>query len=116
MEWNPTSSAYESVGPINVGNILKKELYVELNGKIQLKKRRSGDILNIYLELDKKNWYYFNYQTEILQAISSNSEFNQKILDVKTGKNKLEREKGQAKYKFILSNKSKKAAFLRSLE
>ncbi len=116
MRWDPVSEAYESVGDIGINNILKKEVFKVVEGYIQIKKRRSGDVLNIYLELDDKTWYYFTYQTEILQAISSNEEFNQKILDVKAGKNKLEREKGQAKYKFMLGNKSKKSAFLRSME
>lgn len=116
MVWNPNSEAYESVGKIGIGNIEKRQINKLVDGKIQIKKRRSGDILVIYLELDEKNWYFFNYQSEIMQAVSSNDDFNQRILDVKSGKNKLERTKGQARYRFILSNKSKKAAFLRTLE
>jgi hypothetical protein len=116
MKWNPNTEAYESVGKIGIGNIEKRQVNKLVDGIIQVKKRRSGDILVIYLELDKENWYFFNYQSEIMQAVSSNNEFNQRILDVKSGKNKLERSKGQARYRFILSNKSKKAAFLRSLD
>jgi len=116
MVWNANSEAYESVGKIGVGNIEKRQVNKYVDGKIQIKKRRSGDILVVYFELDSKTWYFFNYQSEIMQAVSSNNEFNQKILDVKSGKNKLERTKGQARYRFILSNKSKRAAFLRTVE
>lgn len=116
MRWNPNSEAYESVGKIAIGNIEKRQINKLVDGKIQIKKRRSGDIMVIYLELNNKDWYFFNYQSEIMQAVSSNNDFNQRILDVKGGKNKLDRSKGQARYRFILSNKSKKTAFLRSIE
>lgn len=112
--WDPISESYKSVGPIGIGNVEKDEINKYVDGKIQIVKKRSGDELNIYLELSKSNWYFFNYRAEMMQTVSSNDEYNTAIKESK--KNKLKREKGQAKYRFLLSSEAKKIQFLRKFE
>ena len=97
-----------------MGNILKDELNVYVDGKIEIVKRRSADELNVYLELGRTNWFYFNYRAEIMQAVSSNDEFNTIVKEAK--KNKLEREKGKARYRYILGSEAKKIQFLKKFD
>jgi len=116
MVWNEITGSYQSVGQIGVGNILKKQYNRKIDGKIEIIKKRSGDIIHIYLEADAKNWYYFSYTREIMSAVSSNDEFNTIIREVKSGKNKLEKEKGKARYSYVLSSPQKKTAFLKRFD
>lgn len=111
FKWNDETESWISEGPIGLGNINKEELNVYVNGKIEIVKRRSGDELNLYLEITRSNWYYFNYRSEIMQAVSSNNDFNLTIKEAK--KNKLEREKGKARYRFLLGSETRKIQFLR---
>jgi len=116
MIWNPKTESYQSSGEIAIGNILKKQINKTVDGHIEIIKKRSGDILNIYLELDPENWYFFNYQRGLMQAISSDKEFNAAIIEVKPDKRKYKHQKGEAPYQFMFSNERKKRDFLRTFE
>jgi hypothetical protein len=114
--WNTSTKSYTSDGKIGLSNIYKTQINKMVNGRIEFQKKRSGDILNIYLEIDANNWYYFNYQGGLMQAISSDTKFNEIIKALKPDKRKLESEKGQKAYSFILSNERKKKDFLKKFE
>mgnify|MGYP006078335867 CR=1 FL=1 len=114
MQWNNESESYRSVGKIGIGNMDKTEVNKFVDGNIEFIKKRSGDELHIYLEIDRSTWFYFNYRAEIFQAYSSNQDFNTAVKDAK--KTKLEKEKGKAKYRYMLSSEAKKAIFLRRIQ
>ena len=116
MKWNSATKSFVSEGPIGVGSIFKNQINKFLGGKIELTKKKSGDILNVYLEIDGANWYYFNYQTGLMQAISSDEKFNTIIKDMKPDKRKQDVEKGQTQYSYNLSTAAKKTSFLKKLE
>ncbi len=116
MKWNTETKSYVSVGDIGIGSINKNQLNKMVKGRIELIKKRSGDILNIYLSVDDNNWYYFNYQTGLMQALSSDEKFNTAIKELKPDKRKMEKEKGQAAYQFNLSTVRKKTDFIRKFE
>ncbi|MCI5058462.1 MAG: hypothetical protein MRY83_20285, partial [Flavobacteriales bacterium] len=113
LKWNQDLRAYQSTnGKLSIGNILKSQLNVELTGHFEIVKKRSGDILTFYFELDPNNWYFFRYQRNLMQVLSSNKEFNQVVKDVKSDKRKIKYDKGKV-YSFILSTPKRKADFLK---
>ncbi|MBT5403058.1 MAG: hypothetical protein HOL28_06385 [Crocinitomicaceae bacterium] len=117
--WNKSTNSYRSVGRIGIGNILKKQVYKYVDGYIELTKRSTGDMVDIYLKLDGKNFYYFNYKSGkkgIFQVYSSNAEFNKEIKDTKTDNTKFKGEKGVEDFQFMLSSPTKAKAFLRRME
>jgi hypothetical protein len=116
MKWNTPTKSYVSEGMIGVGSIYKNQLNKFVKGKIEVIKKRSGDVLNIYLEVDNSTWYFFNYQTGLMQAISSDEKFNTTIKELKPDKRKAKEEKGVPNYQFILSTARKKADFLKKFE
>lgn len=116
MIWNPASRSYQSVGKIGVGNIMKRQINKYVEGYIEIEKKRSGDILNIFLELDRKNWYFFSYQRNVMQLLSSDDEFNKIVKEVKSDKRKIKWDKDQDAYSFILSNPAKKKDFLKKFD
>lgn len=113
MKFDQNTKSYRSLGNIGISNIYKKQLNKMVNGKIQITKKRSGDILDIYIELEGGIWYYFNYTRGVMQAVSSNEEFNKVITELKNDKRKLKTEKGQQPYQFMISNVRKKSDFLK---
>jgi len=115
LKWNPKAKSFQSDGKIGIGSILKVQVNKMLKGKVEIQKKRSGDILTIYLEIDDANWYFFTYTRGVMSVISSNPDFNIIIRDLKTDKRKLEAEKGQKPYSFILTLPNKKDKFLKKL-
>jgi hypothetical protein len=112
MKWNDSTDSYISRGIIGLGSVNKYQVNKSLEGYVEIIKKRSGDVLNIYMEASDKKWFFFNYQRGLMQAISSNDEFNTIIKEVKPAKRKLKAEKGKAPYQYIISSERKKKSFL----
>ena len=70
-------------------------------------------MLNLYLEIDRRHWYFFSYSNNVLQSISSQTDFNKILRDIKAEKRKDEVEKGETAYRYIISTTQKKNRFLR---
>ena len=116
MRWNDNSKSYKSFGKLGISNIDNKQINKYVEGKVELVKKRSGDVLTIYLEIDRNNWYFFTYTRGVMQAISSNAEFNTAITDTKPDKRKSKAEKGQEPYQFMYSTERKKKDFIRDFD
>jgi hypothetical protein len=116
MRWNQESKSFKSFGKIGLSNIKDKQINKYVNGKVELTKRRSGDVFTIYLEVDENNWYFFTYTRGVMQVISSNSDFNATITETKPDKRKAKRVKGQEAYQYMYSSPKKKKEFLRKFD
>lgn len=116
LVWNKKTNSYRSVGKIGIGNILKKQVYKQVDGHVEIIKRQSGDIINVYLQVDENNYYFFNYKKGFLSVYSTNEAFNTTISETKTDKTKFKGSKEVADFQYLLSSKTKVTAFLRSLE
>lgn len=118
MKWNKDTRSYTSYGKIGIGNINKTQINKYVDGRIELIKKRGGDILNIYLELDGNNWYYFNYTRGTMLAVSSNEAFNTAIKELKPEKRQRDgdKEKKEPNYNFNITTAAKKTQFLRKTE
>lgn len=118
MKWNKDTRSYTSYGQIGIGNINKAQVNKYVDGRIELVKKRGGDILNIYLELDQGNWYYFNYTRGTMLAVSSNEAFNTVLKELKPEKREKagDKDKKEPNYYFNICPPSKKTQFLRKTE
>lgn len=115
LEWNPETNSYISKGKIGINNIDKTQVFKMENCYVELQKKKSGDILNIYLENESKTWYFFTYVKGTMAAISSNADFNNTIKDLKPDNRTLKTEKGQEPYLFMGSTEKKKKDFLKKM-
>ena len=86
-----------------------------MNGIVQVKKQRGGDLLDIYLEADANTWYYFTFSRGQMLAVSSNDDFNKSVSELKGKNKKMNVERG-ASYRFDITNKKKKELFLDKLK
>ena len=79
-------------------------------------KKRSGDILDLYIEVADNKWYYFNYSRGLMQSISSNNDFNIIITELKPDKRTQKGDKGEENYRFNIATVKKKNDFLKRME
>ena len=79
LKWNDQINAYQSYGKIGVGNILNRKVNKYVEGYVEIVRKRSGDLCDIYLKIDDKNWYYFGYSRGVMQTLSSNAKYIESI-------------------------------------
>ena len=116
LVWNQLTRSYRSAGKISMGSINGDQINKQLDGYIELTKRRNGDLVDIYLELDRRNWYYFGYTRGVMSVLSSSREFNAAIEDVKTAQRKMKTPRDEVAYMYSVSDPRKKAMFLRRIQ
>lgn len=116
MKWSEDLNAFKSFGKIGISNIMKEEVNKYVNGKIMITKKRSGDIIDILLELDNNTWYYFTYRRGLMKVISSNEEFNTQIKELKKDKRRYNHSKGEQPFTFMFGNEKEKRDFDRDFD
>ena len=72
-----------SVKPISLISIDNEKINQEINSKMEINIKRSGTRFKWYLEIDKYNWFYFDFFRGNLMVYSTEELFNQSILDRK---------------------------------
>ena len=70
----------------------------------------------LYIEFDANDWYYFNYKQNVVQALSSDKEFNTSIKDTKADNRILKSEKDLPQISYTISTEMKKNSFLKKFE
>jgi len=108
--WNPDRKAYVSYGKIGISNIKKKQIMKYVTGKIVVSKRITGNEIIVYLELDDKNHYYFNYKRGLMQVYSTNEEFNTEISETKKDETKF-KVKDMVDFQFMLGSEKQVKSF-----
>jgi hypothetical protein len=116
LSWHKELRSFISKGPIGISNMGKLPVNKQVKGYVEIGKRRSGDIINMYFELSENEWYFFTYASGAMQVLSSNKAFNDKLVGLKQDQRVIKGEKGQPAYQFIIGTGEKKATFLRKMK
>jgi len=111
--WDKEAKAYQSIGDIGIGNINDKQINKTIKGKIELDKKRSGNRLTMYLEIDKSTWFFFEYHHGVMFVRSSDDEFNNILHEAKEDKRQFKDPLKKNPYSYIVSPRSKKTKFLK---
>jgi len=115
--WNNKSNSYQSYGLIGVRNINGREINKYVEGYVELYRKRTGDICDIFLKADDNTWYYFGYTREVMQAISSNRDFNNLLRVLKPEQRQVKPpRKGMPGYIYMVASDTKISQFLRHYE
>ena len=72
--------------------------------------------MNIYLQTELYDEYYFHYENGIMRAWSTNPEFNIAIDDVKESKRSADKIKGVTNYKYMSASEGVTEKFLKSIK
>ena len=113
LQWNDATNSYRSYGKIGIGSINETQINRRVKGLIEIQVKRSGDIFDIYLELDEYHWYYFGYTRGVMQTHSSNKDYLEKIkaLSPKERKQRVRTKGGGLSYIYMVSTDRKKDRF-----
>ncbi|MEO5641683.1 MAG: hypothetical protein ABIQ40_08975 [Bacteroidia bacterium] len=123
MNWNQKTKSYISEGKIGLGSIGKEQINKYITGTIMLERKKSGDVLTIYFELDNSKWYTFSYSNGMMVVYSSNEKFVTIIKEMKDDDksapddyNKQRLPENKAKYKFSAGSPGQRDLLLKKLK
>lgn len=115
LKFDTIAKAYRSLGKIGISYVGEKTINRYVIGNIEIRPdKRKGDQITIYLEPERGTWYYFNYNAGMLYCLSSNNEFNDKIVNTKEKDRSFKAK--DVDYQYLLANDEAKTKFLRSLK
>ena len=109
LEYSRTRKAWFSRGPIGISNVHNMNVNATLNGYFEIKKSKSGDAVNLYLELNEMTWYYFSFHNNTLHTISSNNTYNSYV----DSKNTQLKNEPKGLYYFAAASPSSKKKFIK---
>jgi hypothetical protein len=83
LKWNEASSSFRSSGKIGIGYVGGQPINAYVDGFIDIQRRRSGDMIDIYLKANASTWYYFSYVKGVMMAQAGNIDFNTLLSTIK---------------------------------
>jgi hypothetical protein len=113
LEWSQFTRSYRYEGEIGVIRVGNRMINRKVNVIMELTKRGSGDLLDIYFMLNDNTWYYFGYNPGSLQVVSSNRVFNNYIFELKARDRKMRTRAGDTGYIYSLAPERRLQLFLR---
>jgi hypothetical protein len=114
LHWNQSNRSWRSSGKIGVGNLFGYQVNRQVDGMVEISKRLGGDYMDIYLKLDERNWYYFGYTRGLMQVISSDQTFNDRLMKIPEKQRKIDdRQRG---YTYMIASDDKLNQFLRQYQ
>jgi len=113
MNWDTLTTSYRSIGQLGIANIGNEQINRYTNGYVEIKKRKpdgdnSMDEIAIFIETNEAEWYYFFYRGETMSAVSSNTDFNNNIINAKSKELKIQN------YEILPGNKQNALDFRRT--
>jgi len=115
LYWNEASSSFRSKGRIGIGFIGNQPINVYVDGFVDIQRRRSGDMIDIYLKADGSTWYYFSYVKGVLMAQSGNNSFNALLTSLKEKERKDPRSSVKVQYSYMIAVEDRLNRFLRRM-
>jgi hypothetical protein len=115
LYWNTFSSSFRSTGKIGIGFIGQQPVNVYVDGYIEIQRRRSGDVVDIYLKADESTWYYFSYFPGVMMAQAGNNNFNTIIATAKANDRKHPDSSVRVPYSYMIAVEDRLGKFLRRM-
>jgi hypothetical protein len=114
FKWNTKTRSFRSVDAIGLGSIDGQGVHRYIDGELELRKRRSGDEISIYL--NPATEHFFTYRRNTMRYYASNREHLTNILNLKPSKRSIPRGEGLPRYSFITTTYGNLLRFLDGLE
>ncbi len=113
--WNKSTSSFRSKGKIGIGFIGPQPINVYVDGYIEIQRRKTGDMLDIYLKADESTWYYFSYFKGVLMTHSGNNEYNSLIKSIKLKDRKHPDATVRLPYTYMIASEDRLGRFLKRM-
>jgi hypothetical protein len=115
LYWNEATSSFRSKGKIGIGFVGNQPINVYVDGSIEIQRRRSGDMIDIYLKADASTWYYFSYFRGVMMTQSGNSSYNNVIKNAKQNDRKDPNSSIRVPYSYMIAVEDRLSRFLRRM-
>ncbi len=112
LYWNESTSSFRSAGKIGIGFIGPQPVNVYVDGYIEIQRRRTGDLIDIYLKADASTWYYFSYFRGVMMTQSSNNNYNTLIANLKQNDRKHPDSSTRTPYTYMIAVENRVERFL----
>jgi hypothetical protein len=113
--WNESTSSFRSSGKIGIGFIGPQPVNLYVDGYIEIQRRRSGDMFDIYLKADASTWYYFSYFKGVMMTQSGNNNYNTIIAKTKLNDRKDPESTIKVPYTYMISVEDRLGKFLQRM-
>ena len=113
LVWSDNHQSYINQGEIGVGNIYGRQLNSVMDGWVSLSKNGGNDVLNILLKTEYGDVYFFEYKNNVMYSYSTNDDFNNILIEMKSKKRRADERKGQSPYRFVYCGEEKMEEFER---
>jgi hypothetical protein len=115
LRWNEASSSFRSVGRIGLGFVGNQPINLYVDGFVEIQRRRSGDMFDIYLKADKSTWYYFSYFKGVMMAQAGNNNFNTLLAGIKLKDRRHPDSNVKVPYTYMIAVEDRLGRFLRRM-
>ncbi|HEX2968554.1 MAG TPA: hypothetical protein VHO46_05570 [Bacteroidales bacterium] len=115
LYWNEATSSFRSTGKIGIGLIGSQPVNLYVDGNIEIQRRRSGDMIDIYLKANESTWYYFSYFRGVMMTQSGNNNYNKLIADMKASARKHPDSSVRVPYSYMIAVEDRLTRFLRRI-
>jgi hypothetical protein len=115
LYWNKSSSSFRSKGKIGIGFIGTQPVNVYVDGFVEIQRRRSGDMFDIYLKADESTWYYFSYIRGNMMVQAGNNNFNSLIANLKLNVRKHPDASVRQPYTYMIAVEDRLGRFLQRM-
>lgn len=112
LRWNNESNSWISVGKIGIASINNVQINKRVDGLIEFQIKRSGDLFDIYLQVDRRTWYYFGYTRGVMNIHTSNGEIIDRMMKMKPNERRQNVATGES-YIYMVATEVKKNTFQR---
>jgi hypothetical protein len=115
LYWNAPTASFRSKGKIGIGFVGEQSLNVYVDGYVEIQRRRTGDMLDIYLKANDNTWYYFSYFRGTLMTQSSNSSYNTLITNIRINNRRHPSQSNRVPYTYMIAAEGRLNNFLRRM-
>jgi hypothetical protein len=115
LRWNEASSSFRSSGKIGIGFVGSQPVNVYVDGFVDIQRRRSGDMIDIYLKANASTWYYFSYFKGVMMAQAGNIDFNTLLSSIKIKDRRHPDSSVRVPYTYMIAVEDRLDRFLRRM-
>ncbi len=116
LYWDKDKNAFVSKGLIGIGSMDNHQINKYVEGYVMIERKKTKEEVYLYLKIDDKTWYYFNYSTGIMSVLSSHEDFNAIVNSLKPDKKELKGGRDEDPYSFMLAVERKMKMFIMKME
>ncbi|HUV01167.1 MAG TPA: hypothetical protein VMW32_09410 [Bacteroidales bacterium] len=115
LVWNETTNSFRSQGRIGIGFVGSQPVNAYVDGYIEIQRRRSGDMIDIYLKVNESTWYYFSYFRGVMMAQAANISFNTILNTAKIKDRRDPNSNTKVPYTYMIAVEDRLGRFLRRM-